>query len=91
MTIRYECDMCGVKLAVESPARYIVKLEVFAAAGPIDLDKEASIDPHRELKNLIEKLQKADPDQIEDRTYRAFRFDVCDSCRAALISNPLRV
>jgi hypothetical protein len=86
--IRYECDMCGLSLPADSSGRFIVKMEVFAAAGPIDLDAESS-DPRGELQAVIEKLREADPDQVEDRTYRAFRFDLCDACRAKLMANPL--
>ena len=89
--IRYECDLCGAKLTAESPARFIVKMEIFAAApGTLDLDSDASSNPAGELKALVDKLRHADPGQIEDRTYRSFRFDLCDTCRARLIANPLR-
>ena len=89
--IRYECDLCGATLSAESPARFIVKMEIFAAApGTLDLDNESSSNPAGELKALVEKLRHADPSQIEDRTYRAFRFDLCDACRARFVANPLR-
>ncbi len=34
--IRYECDKCGRALAANDRQRYIVKMEVFAAAEHID-------------------------------------------------------
>ena len=69
--------------------RYIVKMEVFAAAGHLDLDAEAAPHDKDALANVIESLKKADPDEIEDQTYRAFRFDVCDACRRILLDRPL--
>ena len=30
----------------------------------------------------MEALAEADPDDMEDQTYRCFRFDLCDDCRA---------
>jgi len=76
-------------MAANEARRFIVKLEVFAAAGPIDLDVDANKDTRGELRAVIEQLRKADPDDIEDQTYRAFRFDVCDACRKQILLNPL--
>ena len=87
--IRYECDRCGRPLRANDTNRYIVKIEVFAAAGPLDLDEASQADPGAELEAVLEKLREADADDVEDRTYRVFRFDVCDACRKALIARPL--
>lgn len=69
--------------------RYIVKLEVYAAASPVDLAEEGSADVTGELTRVMQTLSEADPDDIEDQTYRAFRFDVCDDCRRVLLARPL--
>ncbi|MEK6674152.1 MAG: hypothetical protein AABZ47_00690 [Planctomycetota bacterium] len=87
--IRYECDMCGVGLKANDSSRYIVKMEIYAAAGPLDLDAHADGDTEGELSKVIESLSTADPGDMEDRTYRSFRFDVCDSCRKALLLKPI--
>ena len=87
--IRYECDKCGARLAANDPNRYIVKLEVYAAAEHIevDLDEEARSD--QTLNEIVEQLRHADPDEVEDQTYRCLRFDVCDACRRQLLARPL--
>ncbi len=87
--IRYECDRCGVALGVNDPQRFIVSFEIFAAAGHIDLDADAAKEPRRGLEEIVQELAKADPDEIEDQTYRALRFDVCDACRRVLLASPL--
>lgn len=69
--------------------RFIVKMEVFAAAGHLDLDAEAESHGESTLAGVIESLKKANPDEIEDQTYRAFRFDVCDACRRIILEHPL--
>jgi len=69
--------------------RFIVKMEVYAAAGPVELDVDREGDAGGELAALIEHLKTADPSDVEDRTYRSFRFDLCDSCRRALLECPL--
>lgn len=87
--IRYECDMCGAAMVANDAQRYIVKMEVFAAAGPVDLDTLKSGDPEAQLADVLETLRQADPDEVENQTYRAFRFDVCNACRRKLIDQPL--
>ena len=46
-------------------------------------------DTGRELEQVLNHLATADPDEIEDQTYRSFRFDVCDACRQKLLSRPM--
>ena len=87
--IRYECDKCGRHMGANDMQRFIVKLEVYAAAGHVELDPEAVADPQAELTAVLDELAVADPDEVEDQTYRAFRFDVCDTCRRKLLAKPL--
>jgi len=76
-------------MGVNDANRFIVKLEVFAAAGHLDLTLDDSEDASGQLHDVIERLRSADPDEIEDKTYRSFRFDVCDNCRKDIIAYPL--
>lgn len=87
--IRYECDKCGVAIGANDPQRFIVRFEVFAAAGHVDLDAVSSGHPGHGLEEVVKELARADPDEIEDQTYRSFRFDVCDACRRELLKRPL--
>ena len=85
--IRYECDKCGRNMGPNDAQRFIVKMEVFAAAGHLDLD--TATHDESAIANVIESLKQADPDEVENQTYRAFRFDVCDACRRILLDRPL--
>ena len=87
--IRYECDRCGVAMGANDLRRFIVKLEVYAAAGHVDITPDPKGDPRREFDEIMKSLAVADPDEVEDQTYRCFRFDVCDACRRGLLANPL--
>ena len=90
MAIRFECDKCGAVLAANDAKRFIVKMEVFAAAGPIEFTSaDLAKDRSGELSALIDHLNHADPDEIEDQTYRNLRFDLCATCHRALLRNPL--
>jgi hypothetical protein len=64
-------------------------MEVYAAADHVDLDAEAVRQPGQDLASVVKELAKVDPDEIEDRTYRLLRFDLCDTCRREVLKNPL--
>ncbi len=87
--IRFECDKCGQPLQANDAQRYIVKLELFAAVSHLDLDSEKSSDSKSQLQDVLNALASADPDEIEDQTYRSFRFDVCNKCRKNILQSPL--
>jgi len=90
MAISYRCDLCGVKLAENSVDRYIVKIEAYAAAPPLeitpaDLEKDHS----SEISRTIEQLKTADLDEVEDGVYRSFHFDLCKACHRRYLKAPL--
>ncbi len=87
--IRYECDKCGSAMTANDAQRFIVRIEVYAAANHVDLSDGRKADREGELDAVLRQLADADPDEVEDQTYRGFRFDVCDACRRQLLSRPL--
>ena len=88
--IRYECDRCGCQLKANDSERFIVKMEIYGAAGPLEFtETDLQRDLESEMKSLVDQLATADPDQIEDQTYRCLRFDLCSACQRYLLKNPL--
>ena len=87
--IRYLCDKCGASMGANDPQRFIVKFEIYAAAGPVDLAADSEKNLQGELASVLNHLATADPDEMEDQTYRSLRFDVCDTCRRKLLARPL--
>jgi hypothetical protein len=88
--IRFECDKCGAALEANDAARYIIKIEAYAAAGPIEFsEEEMSRDHSAQIQRIIEELNNADPDRVEDQTYRSLRFDLCAKCHRAYLDRPL--
>lgn len=87
--IRYQCDKCGVSMSANDSRRFIVRMEMYAAAGHVDLNADGDDRPKQGMAEVLKHLADADPDEVEDRTYRAMRFDVCDRCRHDLLRNPL--
>ena len=88
--IRHECDRCGCTLAPDDAGRFIAKIEVYAAAGRVEFDHaDVQRDHEREIKELVEHLRTADPDEIEDQIYRCLRFDLCAQCQRRFLEDPL--
>ena len=56
--IRYECDKCGRHMAPNDAQRFIVKMEIFAAADHLDLDLDATEPDRNALSEVIESLKK---------------------------------
>ncbi len=88
--IEYCCDNCGERLADSDAERFVVRIEVFAAADRFILSTKKGQNPSGQLRKLIDELAQADPDTIEDATYRNFRFDLCRNCQQSYLRNPLR-
>jgi hypothetical protein len=90
--IHYKCDRCGKRLAPDDPNRFVVKVEVFAAADHLTVTEEDLERDHRaEIDRLVKQLDKMTADEVEDLTYRAFRFDLCRDCHKVYLKNPLGV
>ena len=88
--IRFECDKCRRPLTANDTQRYIVKIEAYAAAGPIEFAAdELNRDHTSQIEALIDDLSSSDPGAIEDQTYRCFRFDLCADCHRAFLTKPL--
>ncbi len=88
--IRYECDRCGRQLTANGADRFIVKMELYAAGGPLEFtEHEVARDHDQEIGEVLDQLSSADPDKVEDQTYRCLRFDICANCHQALLGNPL--
>jgi hypothetical protein len=90
VAIRYACDRCGRRLEADDPNRFVVKIEVFAAADPLTITDEDLARDHRgEIARLVRQLDRMTPDDVEDQTYRAFRYDLCPACHKAYLAAPL--
>jgi len=88
--IHYRCDGCGIDLESNGSNHFIVKIEVFAAAGRLEFtNEELQRDHSAELRRLIGELETSSPDDIEDQVYRAMRYDLCPDCQRRFLAGPL--
>ena len=88
--IHYSCDLCKRPLDPEDDLRYVVKLEVYAAFDPLEMDdSDADRDNLQELHEIMEQMDDAANEDIGDDVYQNLRFDLCPECRKKFLSNPL--
>ncbi len=88
--LHYSCDLCKRPLDSANELRYVVKLEVYAAFDPLQVDDaEDDRDNLQELHEILERMDDAADEAIGDDVYQQLRYDLCPECRKKFVQNPL--
>ena len=87
--VHHSCDGCHRQLDPEHDLRYVVRMEVYAALDPIDLDEDDDRDDLQEIQDILERLEDASDERIGDDVYQHVRYDLCSECRRKFLHNPL--
>ena len=86
--IRYICDLCGTSLK-EQDLIYELNIQVHAIYQPLKIDLVDLLRDHKdEIRQLIEDLEDADPQELQDQVYKTFKFHLCPSCQKKYTRNP---
>lgn len=85
--LHYSCDLCKRPLDPDDDLRYVVKVEVYAAFDPLEIDDDT--DNLQEIHEILERLDDAESAEIGDDVYQQLRFDLCTECRKKFLKNPL--
>jgi hypothetical protein len=87
--IHFTCDLCGKRLTPGEDSRFVVKVEVYVAYDPLEMDsQDAEADPNDEIEGLLDDgIDFAA--ETEDQVYKTFRYDLCEECHAAYLKDPL--
>lgn len=86
--IRFSCDICKRDIDPEEDLRYVVKIEIYAAFDPMAIEEDDR-DSLQEIRDILERSEDAESDQIGDDVYQQLRFDLCPECRKRFLKNPL--
>lgn len=86
--IHYSCDLCKRPLDPRDDLRYVVKLEVYAAFDPMEIEDE-DCDDLQEIHEILERMDSSDNDKVGEDVYQEMRFDLCPECRKRFLKNPL--
>jgi hypothetical protein len=88
--LHFSCDTCGKDLS-EGAARYVVKMEAFAATDPAQLtDDDLNADHVEEMAQLLSEIEDGERDAPELLpTCQKLRFDLCQGCYRKFVKDPL--
>ena len=88
--VHYSCDLCKRPLDPQDDLRYVVKLEVYAAFDPMEVeDSDTDNDNLQNLSALLARLDDARSPDVGEAVYQQLRFDLCPECRKRILKNTL--
>lgn len=88
--IHYTCDCCKRIIDPADDVRYVVKMEVYASMDPsAEGDADDEHDHLEEIQQILERLEDAEDDALDQDVYQSLRFDLCPECRRKFLKNPL--
>jgi len=89
--LHFSCDICGKDLTPAGVARYVVKMEAFAATDPAQLtDEDVDSDHIEEMAQLLNELDDgvSNPPELLPSCQK-LRFDLCPMCYRKFVKDPL--
>ncbi len=89
--LHFSCDICGKDLTPEGAARFVVKMEAFAATDPAQLtDDDLDTDHVEEMAQLLNEIEDGEvtaPELLP--ACQNLRFDLCPICYRKFVKDPL--
>ena len=86
--LHFSCDLCGKDLTDGRDSRYVVRMEVYAAADPAQLtDADLSDDQLEAVGQLLRDGD--DADQEPAPAYKKLQYDLCPGCHKKFLADPL--
>ena len=88
--MHFSCDLCGKDMTPVGVERYVLKMEAFAAATPVELtDDDLETDHVEEMARLLCEMEDADEEPDPLPTCKKMRFDLCRACFGKFVNDPL--
>ena len=85
--LHFSCDLCGQQLG---DRRFVVKLQVYPAFDPEEIDEEdLDADHLQEVSELIQEMEATGNRDLDDYRSKEFRFDLCPRCHRKFVDDPL--
>jgi len=87
--VTHICDRCGRPIE-QGQLRYIAKIQVFAAADPLEITLEDLLrNTRREMDRLLQQCEGLTEAELMRDVYVKFEYDLCRACQKAYVNNPL--
>jgi len=67
----------------------VVQIKVFADFDGVLLEPEEGVE--RQLKQVLEQIEKSDPNELEKEVYEEFTLLLCKSCRDRFVDETRHV
>lgn len=88
--LHFSCDICGKDLTADGTARYVVKMEAFAATDPAQLtDEDMDADHVEEMAQLLNAIEDGETPPEMLPACQKHRFDLCCGCFRKFVKDPL--
>jgi hypothetical protein len=86
--ITHICDRCYRPLAKKNP-RYVVKIQVYAAADPLEITAEDLKAPQMDLQEAMAKAAEQTEAEAMRDVYVELQYDLCRPCQQAYLRQPM--
>jgi hypothetical protein len=72
------CMRCGKEFPA-GELTYVVQIKIFAGFDGLLLEPEGGVD--RQLRKILDQIEKSDPKELENDVYEEVTLLLCKSCR----------
>lgn len=87
--IHFLCDRCG-KPIEKGELRYVVRIQVRAAADPLEITFEDLMTDHTpEISALLRQCEGLTEEELMRDVHVEMQFDLCRACQRAYLANPM--
>jgi hypothetical protein len=88
--VHFTCDLCGKELTTAGDPRHVVKIESYPGFDPNEITEEDLDEDQLEaVSELLQRDEAASSGEHAAPLNKAFRFDLCPSCHAKFLKDPL--
>jgi hypothetical protein len=83
------CDRCGQPIA-QGALRFVVRLQVFAAADTLEVTAAELLDhPQERIEELLRQCEGLTEEQLMEDVYVEREYDLCPACKRRFMEHPL--
>jgi hypothetical protein len=88
--VHFTCDLCGKDMTAGGDSRFVVKIEAFPGFDPNEItEDDLDDDPMEAVSQILQGDEAGAADDLTAPLRKGFRFDLCPSCHAKFVKDPL--
>ena len=87
--VHFTCDLCGKDVTATGDQRFVVKIEAFPGFDPTEItEDDLDDDPMEAVAQILQRDEALSAEQVAP-LHKGFRFDLCPTCHAKFVKDPL--